>query len=201
MAGMTPVPQPGELLLLLQQFTLETDRYVETISERNALHRTDLNALAFLVQAARTQTPVTPGKLGEALNLSSPATTALVDRLDRAGHVQRDRTGSDRRKVQLSMTEHARQVGSSLFAPLAQHLGAAIEQYSAEERAVAERFVRDMVAATVRARAAAALPTADPSGSATPGADHPEPAPLAVPATEFSGLTSSGKPFGLPREA
>ncbi|MCU1573035.1 MAG: hypothetical protein JWO93_1117, partial [Micrococcaceae bacterium] len=31
MAGMTSVPQPGELLLLLQQFTVETDRYVEAI--------------------------------------------------------------------------------------------------------------------------------------------------------------------------
>jgi DNA-binding MarR family transcriptional regulator len=159
--------------MLLQQFTVETDRYVETISERNALHRTDLNALAFLVQAARTATPVTPGKLGEALNLSSPATTALVDRLDRAGHVQRDRIGTDRRKVQLSMTEHARRVGSSLFAPLAQQLGAAIEQYSEEEQALAERFIRDMVAATVRARAAAARtvggPATSPAEAASPG--------------------------------
>ncbi|MDQ6753549.1 MAG: MarR family transcriptional regulator [Actinomycetota bacterium] len=140
------------LLTLLQQFTLETDRYVERVSLAHGLHRTDMNALAFLVQASRTSDVVTPGRLGDALNLSSPATTALLDRLDRAGHVRRQRDGADRRQVQVVMTDQARRLGSSLFSPLASRLAAALDGYTPEERRFAERFVADMVDATVEAR-------------------------------------------------
>lgn len=141
-----------ELLTLLQEFTVETERYVERVGSAHALHRTDMNALAFMVQAARSGNPVTPGRLGEALNLSSPATTALIDRLDRAGHLTRHRSETDRRQIQLSMTSHAREVGSTLFSPLAAHLDAALTEYSLPERQLAERFLRDMVRATVEAR-------------------------------------------------
>ncbi|MCZ2401915.1 MarR family transcriptional regulator [Paenarthrobacter sp. Z7-10] len=169
-----------ELLTLLQEFTVETERYVEQVSSTHALHRTDLNALAFLVQASRSEGPVTPGRLGEALNLSSPATTALVDRLDRAGHLTRRRSETDRRQVQLSMTSHAREVGSALFSPLAARLDAALTDYSPQERQLAERFMRDMVRATVQARSeipdpgpfpsAETPPTSDPRSAETPPA-------------------------------
>ncbi|WP_434616793.1 MarR family winged helix-turn-helix transcriptional regulator [Arthrobacter sp. A5] len=146
-------PRPNyELLTLLQQFTVETDRYVDAVSGIHGLHRTDMSALAFMVQSARTGQKVTPGRLGEALNLSSPATTALVARLDRAGHVTRQRSDEDRRQVRLAMTDHARQVGSTLFSPLARHLGDALENYSAQERELAQRFLRDMIEATTAAR-------------------------------------------------
>ncbi len=47
-------PMPDfDLLTLLQQFTVETDRYVDAVSSTHRLHRTDLSALAFMVQAAR----------------------------------------------------------------------------------------------------------------------------------------------------
>ncbi len=147
-----------ELLTLLQQFTIETERYVERISAIHGLHRTDMSALAFMVQAARTPEPVTPGKLGEALNLSSPATTALLDRLDRAGHIHRQREGNDRRQVQIVMTDQARRLGSSLFSPLASHLALALDAYSPQERLLAERFVRDMVHGTIEARVSIGKP-------------------------------------------
>ncbi|WP_233494239.1 MarR family winged helix-turn-helix transcriptional regulator [Renibacterium salmoninarum] len=61
------------------------------------------------------------------MNLSSPATTALIDRLDRAGHVERRRSGTDRRQVQLASTEKAKQTGRALFGPLARHLSLAMQ--------------------------------------------------------------------------
>ncbi len=146
-------PMPDfDLLTLLQQFTVETDRYVDAVSSTHRLHRTDLSALAFMVQAARADQTVTPGRLGEALNLSSPATTALMDRLDRAGHLTRHRSAEDRRQIQLAMTDHARQVGRRLFTPLARHLTQALDGYSDAERELASRFITDMIAATIAAR-------------------------------------------------
>lgn len=145
----TPSPH-GQLLAAMREFTLESDRYVERVAALNGLHRTDLNALGFLIRPGREA--MTPGKLGDALNLSSPATTALVDRLERSGHVNRQRNQVDRRQIQLAMTEHARTVGRALFTPLAAQLSDALEKYSPEELELIQKFLSDMTAATSSAR-------------------------------------------------
>ena len=67
---------------------------------------------------------VTPGVLRKELHLSSPATTALIDRLDNSGHVVRERQGPDRRQVQLRMTPKAYRDGGAMFMPLSRHMGA-----------------------------------------------------------------------------
>ncbi|PYI67611.1 MarR family transcriptional regulator [Arthrobacter livingstonensis] len=123
----------------------------------HGLHRTDLNALGLLVRPDAAGHAMTPGKLGEALNLSSPATTALVDRLERSGHVNRERSQTDRRQVELAMTGQARSVGRALFGPLAVHLGAALEGYTDVELELVTRFLEDMTAATAAARDAAGV--------------------------------------------
>lgn len=143
---------PRELMSLLQQFTVETDRYVDTISVRDALHRTDLNALGIMMGASRAGATVTPGMLRQALNLSSPATTALIDRLDEAGHVRRSRSSVDRRQVHLEMTEKALATGSRLFAPLAREVENALSGFSAEELELLSTMMRKVTDATVHAR-------------------------------------------------
>lgn len=140
----------AELMALMREFSVQTDRYVERVASLHGLHRTDLNALGLLVRPGDDH--LTPGKLGEALNLSSPATTALLDRLERNGHVNRQRSEIDRRQVQLAMTDHARVVGRTLFSPLAAHLGAALADYTPAELELVQRFLTDMTAATVAAR-------------------------------------------------
>lgn len=141
-----------ELMALLQQFTVETDRYVDTISVRDALHRTDLNALGIMMGAARAGTTVTPGMLRQALNLSSPATTALIDRLDEAGHVRRSRSSVDRRQVHLEMTEKALATGSRLFTPLARAVEQSLSGFSPEQLELLTTMVRRVTDATVHAR-------------------------------------------------
>ncbi|BBE24016.1 transcriptional regulator [Arthrobacter sp. MN05-02] len=141
-----------ELMALMQQFTVETDRYVDVASERDSLYRTDLHALSIMMGAARAGRTVTPGLLREELNLSSPATTALVDRLDSAGHVTRRRSEVDRRQVHLEMTEKARSTGAMLFAPLARHISAVLDQYSDEDLALLRDMMRKVTEATVAAK-------------------------------------------------
>jgi DNA-binding MarR family transcriptional regulator len=141
-----------ELMALLRQFTVETDRYVDVASERDSLYRTDLHALSIMMGAARAGLTVTPGLLREELNLSSPATTALVDRLDSAGHVTRRRSDVDRRQVHLEMTEKARSTGAMLFAPLARHINAVFDRYSEEQLTLLRDMLQDVTDATVAAR-------------------------------------------------
>ncbi len=146
------MPAREELMALLRQFTVETDRYVDVASERDSLYRTDLHALSIMMGAARAGLTVTPGFLREELNLSSPATTALVDRLDSAGHVTRRRSDVDRRQVHLEMTEKARSTGAMLFAPLARHINAAFDRYSEEQLELLRDMLQDVTDATVAAR-------------------------------------------------
>jgi DNA-binding MarR family transcriptional regulator len=93
----------------------------------------------------------TPGTLRKELNLSSPATTALIDRLCGSGHLVRVREGQDRRQVQLRMTEKAYRDGSAMFLPLARHMGRAMSGFTAQELETATRFMDAMIAATVQA--------------------------------------------------
>lgn len=141
-----------QLMASMREFSLESDRYVERVAALHGLHRTDLNALGYLVGQDMAGRSMTPGRLGDALNLSSPATTALVDRLSKQGHVQRQRSEQDRRQVEVSMTDHARQVGRELFTPLSGHLTAALEGYTPEELTLLNRFLKEMTAATAEAK-------------------------------------------------
>ena len=142
-------PQP--LVRLLQEFTLEANRYVDAAGGRTDMHRTDLNALAAIMRHAAKDQVVTPGTLRKELNLSSPATTALIDRLCDSGHVIRERQGQDRRQVQLRLTEKAYRDGSAMFLPLARHMGAAMTQFTAQELGTVTRFMNSMIDATIRA--------------------------------------------------
>lgn len=148
-AGVDPaVP----LLILLQQFTMETDRFVDGLSSKHHLHRTDLNALGTVIAVLKRGEAATPKRLGHELNLSSPATTALIDRLNRAGHIERRRSETDRRQVNLEVTPLARKTGRDMFAPLSRHLGAVVDSYSDKEQALISRFMAEIIAATARAR-------------------------------------------------
>ena len=158
---------PPPLVRLLQEFSLEANRYVDSAGGRNDMHRTDLNALAVIMQHTAKNQIVTPGLLRKELHLSSPATTALVDRLHNSGHVVRERQGTDRRQVQLRMTPKAYRDGSAMFMPLARHMATAMAEFTPEELEIATRFMTSMIDATVRAGHEAAQPKA-PSAAATP---------------------------------
>jgi DNA-binding MarR family transcriptional regulator len=147
---------PHPLVRLLQDFTLEANRYVDAAGGRKDMHRTDLNALAVIMRHTAKGAVVTPGLLRRELNLSSPAPTALIDRLDSSGHVVRERGGTDRRQVQLKMTPKAFADGGAIFAPLSRHMGTAMAHFSAAELETVTRFMTAMVEATVAAREDAA---------------------------------------------
>jgi len=171
---------PQGLVRLLQEFTLEANRYVDSAGGRNDMHRTDLNALAVIMRHTAKDQIVTPGVLRKELNLSSPATTALIDRLHGSGHVVRERQGSDRRQVQLRMTPKAYRDGGAMFLPLARQMGAAMAEFTPAELEIAARFMGSMIDATVRAAREAA--GQDAAGSVRPTIPQPQPAAPEPPA-------------------
>src|SRR3954467_1126527 len=107
--------QRAELALLLRRLTVELDAVGQRFAGLHGLNRTDVRALVAIMDAARAGRPVTAGALGAAVELSSASVTALVDRLERAGHVRRVRDEADRRRVVLEMSPAAMTAGAGFF--------------------------------------------------------------------------------------
>ena len=143
-----------ELGLLLRRLSVELDAVGSRFAELHGLGRTDVRALVAIMDAARAGSALTAGGLGAAVDLSSASVTALVDRLERAGHVHRVRDPEDRRRVVLEMSDSSLAAGAEFFGGLQRDLLKAMEPYSEEELAVVRRFLSDMTEVIVRHRRA-----------------------------------------------
>ena len=147
--------EPGmQLVHVLRGLTVELDLFAAEFAATNGLHATDLRALIHLLDAARAGTAATPGWLGTQLGLNSASVTALIDRLERAGHVRRERDTEDRRRVLLAVEDRAVALGWSFFGPLIAGMVTAMREFDASELDTVRRFLRAMteVAVTSRAR-------------------------------------------------
>lgn len=114
------------------------------LGRRMGLGHSELAAMTHL-SAARD--PVGPGWLSQRLGLTPAAATELVDRLERAGHLERRRDTADRRRVHLIPTESAvADVGDQL-APLLAAIDESAQQFSPDERAAIQRFLNAVVEA------------------------------------------------------
>ncbi|WP_433262109.1 MarR family winged helix-turn-helix transcriptional regulator [Actinosynnema sp. CS-041913] len=141
------------LVRLLRQLIVESDHFVSLFGEVQGMHRTDLNALALIMDAKwRGGEPLTPGRLAEAMHLSASATTSVLDRLESSGHVVRTRSTRDRRKVELRVPDQALSLGRRFFTPLDGAFGEAWAGFSDAEKATIARFLAASIEATVAVR-------------------------------------------------
>lgn len=69
---------------------------------------------------------ITPGELSAELGLSPSAASNVLERLEEAGHLTRERDPSDRRKVRLQVTDNAVHEVIANFAPLFDAVEAAV---------------------------------------------------------------------------
>lgn len=136
----------------LRVYANESELYIGAAGREAAMHRTDLSGLALVMdRGARGEHP-TPGQLSAALQLSAPATSAMLDRLERLGHVHRVPHPTDRRSVVVEMTDHAREVGGAMFGRLAAHLAPVLAAHSDQELALLAGMLEQVGAATRAAR-------------------------------------------------
>jgi len=136
---------PGlQLFHRLRRLTVEMELSRREFAKLHGLHATDLRALIALLDAERAGLLATPGWLGEQLGLNSAGTTALIDRLERLGHVRRARDTGDRRRVLLEVTPQAVELGWSFFGPLIGAMVAGMGAFSAGELAAVGRFTDAM---------------------------------------------------------
>ncbi len=101
----------------------------QVTAEQLGMNRTDLECLDIL----NVTGPITAGRLAELTGLTTGAVTGLVDRLETAGYVQRERDPSDRRRVIVRLVPEATERIGLLFAPMAREMAELCGRYSDEE--------------------------------------------------------------------
>jgi DNA-binding MarR family transcriptional regulator len=154
-----PDPQRAEavedLIDALRLFTVESDVFVDVFARAHGLGRNDLNAIMWISEGTRSGHPLTAGELAARLGLGAPATTGLVDRLETAGHVRRERGPHDRRKVTIVMQPSALQLAMEFFVPLGRLMHDTVADVSAQDLQRTASVVRLMITAVTSARTGA----------------------------------------------
>ncbi|CAM5686581.1 transcriptional regulator [Streptomyces purpurascens] len=130
-----------EIVHLLRAVAVDLGRHSARFAQRNGMHPTDVRALIVLMDAYRAGEETSAGRLGAALGLNSAGTTALVDRLERAGHVRRVRGERDRRKVTIEVDERAVALGRQHFGPLIDRAVGLLSGYDERELAAIRGFL------------------------------------------------------------
>lgn len=127
--------------VLVQELSYELNRFSHAFAQRHRLHPTDVDALAHLHQARLRGIPMTPSRLAASIELSPPATTALLRRLEASGHVVREPDPADGRRQLLGLHPSAQQLAGEFFRPLAGALRDSLDGFSPDEVAVVERWL------------------------------------------------------------
>ncbi|MEU5693398.1 MarR family transcriptional regulator [Actinosynnema sp. NPDC020468] len=117
------------------------------------VNATDLAAMEHLA----TDGPLTARDLADRLRVSTAASTHVVDRLERAGHVTRRPHDTDRRKVLVDPAEESVARTFEHLRPLLTGVEELVTALEPAQRAVVERFLTGVVA--VYAATADSLPT------------------------------------------
>ncbi|WP_158864748.1 MarR family transcriptional regulator [Leifsonia sp. AG29] len=120
---------------------------------RMKLNETDMKALRYIIASANAGVTVTAGVLAEHLRISTASTTKLLDRLEKAGHIERRPHPSDRRAVTIAITpETHREIRRTMGLQHARRFEVA-RALNPEERRIVTRFLRDLSATTLTASA------------------------------------------------
>jgi DNA-binding MarR family transcriptional regulator len=150
---------------LLNRRDLASARHRAAMSRRLGLSESEMLAVAHLAQHGQ----LSPSALGQLLDLSSGGVTALVQRLESAGHLVRRRHPTDGRSVLVELSGELVERAEQAFGPLVEDLERASLELSEEERQVVRRFL-DRAAALSEDHALRALsePARDEPVAAAP---------------------------------
>jgi DNA-binding MarR family transcriptional regulator len=111
----------------------------QTVANAVGISSSDLECLDVLNIEGR----VTAGRLAELTGLTTGAITGLVDRMEKAGLVRRERDEEDRRKVYIAIVPQALGRIGSFYEPLQKAVTKNWEGYSDAELKVVLRFMTE----------------------------------------------------------
>lgn len=104
----------------------------------------DVSAMRYLLRAQEAGRAVGPKELAEYLGIQSSSVTALLDRLERAGHIRREASPFDRRALIVVPAVPADQLQREILADVREELVEVAASLDASDAAVVIDFLRRM---------------------------------------------------------
>jgi DNA-binding MarR family transcriptional regulator len=130
----------------MRKWGIENTRFDDAFARRAGIVPADLHALEELQFSGG----MTPGQLGHRLQLTSGSVTALVDRLERQGLVERRPHPTDRRAIVITLTPEAESFGMETYGPFGEELTALAARLSPQTREEMTAFFTEAAAIAAR---------------------------------------------------
>lgn len=112
------------------------------VAQRVGLGASDSQLLSLL----NLHGPLTPGRLAEMTGLTSGTITGVIDRLERAGFVRRERDATDRRKVVVTPVPEAMAALGEHYRAQGEHLAAVLATRDPDQLRVIADFLTELTA-------------------------------------------------------
>ena len=126
----------AEVIHGARQFSIGTVLFHQAVGQVLGVNVTDMKCLDMMTLKGSTS----PTELSQFTGLSSGATTAMIDRLEKAQLIERHRHLKDRRSILVVLTKDAMQKLPPLFESLASAMQSLVSGYSTRELGVLADF-------------------------------------------------------------
>ena len=145
-SGVAPedLRQIGRLMEALGGLREAEQRLSQASRRYMQLNETDMRALHYLIVCDNRSVVATPSGIAHHLGVSTAATTKLLDRLEKGGHIRRAPHPTDRRALAITITPETRHAAMETVGRQQAKRFYAAARLSAEEREVVIRFLLDM---------------------------------------------------------
>ena len=121
---------------IIRRFVGRVMLFHSAVAARLGLNATDVNCLRLLEDEA-----MSAGEISDRIGLTGAATTALIDRLEKAGFVRRERSEEDRRRLTIHADVGKLRQVDALYGSQGDRMAKLLAKYSAEEFAVIMDFL------------------------------------------------------------
>src|SRR5580698_8166715 len=130
----------AEIVGQIRRFIAGTILFNQKVADRAGLHLTDMQCINLLELLGA----VTPGKLAECTGLTTGGVTVMLDRLEKAGVVKRERNPNDRRSVLVRVNPKKLRKINALYRGINERLEAFFSETSEPELRLVANFLARM---------------------------------------------------------
>lgn len=125
----------------LREISTLSTQFLKYVGHSLSVNDTDLSAMEHLM----LEGPLTPSDLARRLDISTAATTVVVDRLSALGHVHREAHAHDRRKIVVVPTPASVQAAFETLVPMLSGVAGVTSRLTEHDQAVVSRFLADVI--------------------------------------------------------
>lgn len=131
---------PVELAMAVRTLYRATGRFDEAIAAKLGVDLSALRAINVMERGS-----VSPKYILEQLGLKSASVTAVLDRLEKAGHITRTVSATDRRSWDIALTKETAEATHDLYEVLGTTIADMFTERSAQEMSTAISAIDDLV--------------------------------------------------------